>query len=619
MILLLGLILFSQPDSDVYKREGTLITATKTDEPIEHLGKCMTVITREEIERDGSPTVFDILRNHCGLHVVQKGPFGGFTEVHIRGIEGNHTLVLIDGVKVNNPISVERSFDWGALSTAGIERIEIIRGPVSSIYGSGAIGGVINIITRKGKKGNKFDSFVSGGGYNTFEERAGVIGGTDNFDYAAFLFNINSQGLSKALLFPDSIPAPERDGYSNNGFYTKINTQLPNNLSLGTVLGYRDSKIDIDDGPFKEDLNAITSSNSKYGSIYLSQKVTNLWSYKLSVDASVAEGDTEDEIDASDTTEFTKYFNSYEGHYVKTELQNSFQFNKSLRVITGLEYGKETGEDCDCYRTNSNRVPITSINRTSLFNRSAYMQIEPSYKNLFINLSGRIDKYETHNRYPEVNNLNKTWLFSMAYLFKNTRLKANYGTGFKAPSLYQLFSPAYGNSTLLSENNIGYDVGGEHRFKDGMVEVTYFNQHIIDGIEIRNGRYKNIGGIWCTDGIEFYFLLLLSEDLSTDISFTGTDRIDWPTAYLLIPSLDYRWGITYKGLNIKFCCIGKRQDIDNSLLVDIKSCRKIDITNTFNFKKIKLQLRIENLINEDYMEAVGYSIPGRGIYLGISY
>lgn len=601
-----------QPDSseiaemkETSNRKNNIYTATKREESVKYIGKCYSVITQKEIERDGSPTVFDVIRNYMGIFVVQEGPFGGITDIHIRGLEGNHTLVLIDGVKVNNPASIDRGFDWGILSTTAVEKIEIILGPQSSIYGNDASGGVINIITKKGKKGFRVNAEGYGGAYNTLEERAGISGGTNNFDYTVSLFNINSGGLSKALALADSQPASETDGYKNKGIYTKINTYPFNNLSVNLTMGMRNSQVDVDAGQFMDSSNLASLSNLKYGTLSLNHKLSNLYSYKLSSEVSNTNGNESIEKSRIGINE-----NYYEGEYTKTEFQNNFDFKKFFQVITGIEYAKETGENCNCSRDTSH----------SISNRSAYMEIEPNYKNLFLNLSGRIDDYQRFGH-------QSAWLFSMALLVKNTKFKGNYGYGFKTPTFYQLFNPISGNPELVPEQNRGYDVGAEHRFKDGKVEVTYFNQHVVQSIDIIDSKYKNrnVSNAWCTDGIEFYFLLLLFDDLSMDINFTGVDKVDWPEAYLLIPSLNYRWGINYRWFNVKFCCIGKRQDKDALGLVDIKSCRKIDVTYSFpsdaskNTTRLKLQVRIENLINEQYMESWGYSVPGRGIYIGLSY
>ncbi|MFA5032542.1 MAG: TonB-dependent receptor [bacterium] len=611
-------------------KEG-VVSAEKMEESIENTGKWVTIVTREDIEKNFDITVLEAIRNFSGIHIIPRGPFGGYTETHLRGGRAGDVLVLIDGVKVNNPASIDRSFDWGTLSTSAVERIEIIRGPQCALYGSDAISGVINIITRKGQK-NLIDSGKTStvksygsvvlrpcfiptaikGMYNIFSEQAGFIGATNKFDYSLSVFNINSGGLSQAL-GPDSLPAPEKDGYVNREAFAKLNFYPLSKLSIGLTGGYRDSKIDVDAGPFRDDSNAVTSVVSKLGSFFINHKLTNSWNYKLSVAANNIETTDKDEPDMFDST---KKDDSYEGNYIIGEWQNNFKVNKFLNTIAGFEYAKESGKSCGCER-NAHTQDTTNLPLKYLSNRSAYVEIMPHYRSIFFNLNGRIDDYVEFGAY-------KTWQASLSFLVNSTQVKANYGIGFKMPSLYQLFSPQYGNSELIPETNHSFDVGGESRFKNGIMSITYYHQHIVNSIDLLD-RYRNRepGIEICTEGVEIYYLLYITKDISTDISFTGLDKINNAKDYLLLPSLDYRWGMTYKWFNVKFCCIGKRQDIDylNGLtgITDVRSCSHIDLTNSFKFKGIKIQLKIENLIDDKSMEAEGYTATGRGFNIGISY
>jgi len=140
--------------------EEIVVTATRLATPQEEVGSSVTVITREEIESSQKATIFEILREVPGLDVVQNGGPGGVASVLIRGAKSEHTLVLIDGVEMNDPITPGRSYDFANVTVDNIERIEIVRGPQSTLYGSDALGGVINIITRKGE--GKPEFFVSG-------------------------------------------------------------------------------------------------------------------------------------------------------------------------------------------------------------------------------------------------------------------------------------------------------------------------------------------------------------------------------------------------------------------------------------------------------------------------
>lgn len=611
IILSLILLVYKYNDSlKIYIPEVTIVSATKLEEPIEYTGKWVTVITREEIEKNGDIMVLEAIRNFPGLHVVPRGPFGGVTEVHLRGGRPAYVLVLIDGVKVNDPTSIDRKFDWGTLSTSAVERIEIIRNPQCALYGSDAISGVINIITKKGQPGNKINATVWAKPYNTFTQQAEIMGGTRKFDYFLSVFNITSQGISKTVSLLDTMPTPERDGYSNKEVYANLNFYPFNKLSFGLIAGSRKSRIEVDAGPFKDDPNAIVYPTYRHSSVFMTHKLTELWNYKLSLGINKV---YRKEVNDPDIIDTTKKNVIYRGDYINAAWQNNLTINEHLQIVTGVEHTDESGS-CECekgYPTSDN------LPQASLVNRSAYIEIMPNYKDVFFTLGGRIDDYRGFGRY-------KTWQASLTFIVNFTRFKLNYGLGFKMPSIYQLFSPQYGNTKLTPETTRGFDVGGEHRFKNGVIAITYYNQHIgssIDLVEKFVNRSK--GSVWCIEGMELYFLLYILKDLSTDISFTGLDKVDNPADYLLLPSLDYRWGVTYKRATMKFCCIGKRQDrdpISEALqLVDLRSCSKIDFTLSFEFRKIRIQPKIENLIDDRSMESAGYTVPGRGFSIGISY
>jgi vitamin B12 transporter len=164
--------------------EKVVVTATRVETPIEEIASSVTVISSEEMRKKQKPTVLEVLRATPALDVVQTGGVGKTTSISIRGANSEHTLVMIDGVEVNDPISVGRSYDFAHLTVDNIERIEILRGPQSTLYGSDAIGGVINIITKKGEEKPKFFLSAEGGSFTTFRETAGLTGGNKWINYS---------------------------------------------------------------------------------------------------------------------------------------------------------------------------------------------------------------------------------------------------------------------------------------------------------------------------------------------------------------------------------------------------------------------------------------------------
>src|SRR5688572_29382925 len=161
-----------------------VITPTQTLTPAGQSGSSVTVITREQIEQAQRTYVLDVLRYVPGLDVVQTGPPGGFTSIFLRGGNSQHTKVLLDGVPLNDPSNAGRSFDFSTLTVDNIEQIDIVRGPQSLLYGSDAIGGVVNIITRKGQGPLRVRGGLMAGSYGTTQERFHLSGGTNHYHYS---------------------------------------------------------------------------------------------------------------------------------------------------------------------------------------------------------------------------------------------------------------------------------------------------------------------------------------------------------------------------------------------------------------------------------------------------
>ena len=217
-----------------------VVTATRTPQPIQRIGSAITVITAEEIERSAtSPTrsVDDLFRRVPGVSLTQAGGPGQVQTVRIRGGDVRHTLVLIDGIRMNDPVSTGREFDFANLVLADIERIEVLRGPQSALYGSDAMGGVINIITRRGRGAPKASLAVEGGSFSTKEARGAVSGGNERVDFSVGFAGLDTGGFSA---FGYRIPrlrylAPggfEKDGADRLGVTGRVGVNVTDDVRV---------------------------------------------------------------------------------------------------------------------------------------------------------------------------------------------------------------------------------------------------------------------------------------------------------------------------------------------------------------------------------------------------
>src|SRR5690625_3311508 len=198
----LALLLAFSPSPAQAQEETTIldplvVTATRTERPLSTVGSSLTVITAEDLENRQTTYVADILREVPGVAVSRAGGPGSKTDIRIRGGETNHTLVLIDGIEANNPAG-DDAFDFGHLLTDDIERIEVLRGPQSVLYGSEAVGGVINIITKRGQDEPRFNGSIEGGSFRTGKANASISTAGERYNLHISGTYLRSDGISQA-------------------------------------------------------------------------------------------------------------------------------------------------------------------------------------------------------------------------------------------------------------------------------------------------------------------------------------------------------------------------------------------------------------------------------------
>ena len=243
-------------DEAIEQLPEIVVSASRVPQQAKAVGSSVTVITAEEIERKQARVVSDLLRQVPGVAVHRSGTMGTLTAVRIRGSEHGHTLVIIDGVKVNDPSNSGATFDFADLLAADIERIEILRGPQSGLYGSDAIGGVINIITKRGRGPATASLTVEGGSFRTGNISAGLRGGGDGYHFSLGGTGFRTSGISVAS-------GAEKDGYRNQTYNAKVGADLIENLDLELFGRYVKSRVETDNPPI--DNNDKTVCRPRHG------------------------------------------------------------------------------------------------------------------------------------------------------------------------------------------------------------------------------------------------------------------------------------------------------------------------------------------------------------------
>jgi len=625
-VFLFSTFSFAQTDSaKIYTLSDVVVTATKTSTPLFELANSITVIDSVEIERKKNSNVLELLKTEYGLNITQQGSFGSLANVYTRGANTGHTLVLLDGIEINMPSDPGGTFDFGNLPVDNIERIEILRGPQSTLYGSDALAGVINIITKKGTGKPKFFLSTVGGSYNSYKGLAGLNGSYDFLNYSLTLSRFKTDGFSSAS---EETGNKEKDGSSSYSASSRLGAEITDDFDLNFIFRFTKADVDYDQfgGQFGDDPTYVYKLEES--------------AFRTEGKYSAFNGFWEQTLGVSIFRNVRKYSNDafvydasrafYDGRKLKIDWQNNFYLANTNTLILGVETEKEEAETE--YYIFSQTFPLESIlPKSSSRTTGVYLQDQFKLENFFGTAGVRFDD---HQRFGST----LTYRFAPAYIIweTGTKLKATIGTGFKAPSLYYLFDPSYGNPDLNPEKSIGWDAGIEQYLWDSklIIGATYFENYFKDlfGFD-ENFRTININKAE-TRGVEFYFILNLLKEISTKGNFTYTDSKDKSMnspdkdlPLLRRPKIKASYEVNYSfndkaNINGEIIYAGERDDKDFSQFpvqrVKLKGYSIVNLAASYKiFEFLQLYARVENLFDTDYEEVLGYATPGLSGYAGI--
>jgi vitamin B12 transporter len=608
-----------------------VVTATRLETPIKEIASSITVITRQELERARKTSVLEALEDVLGVSVIQNGPKGGAASAFLRGANSEHTLVMMDGVELNDPISPSHSFDLAHLMLEGIERIEVLRGPQSTLYGSDALGGVINIITRKGQGKPKFHLSTEGGSYRTFSTGAGISGGSNWVDYSLGISRLQTQGFSAASKSYDG--NKENDGYQNLSLSGRVGFRLKNNIDFELAARNLKTETEVDNfgGPYGDDPN----NSQNYDSLFLKAQVRSLqlhnrWEQKLLFSA--VDYDRRHKNPVDDTHPFDSEEGFYKSRLYKIEWQNNFFLHETNTLTFGIDHHQEQGESE--YQYNSvwgpffDNFPLKRAQTTALF-----VQDQVRSKNRFFATLGlRLDR---HSQFG----LALTGRLAETYLIDSTKTKIRMtcGTGFKSPSLYQLYAPGtvwgpIGNIGLRPEKSVGLDFGIEQSFSAEkiLLAATYYLNDYRNLINFDSYQgYINIGRAEAK-GVELMVEARPFDELMFKLSFTTTEAKDKETGARLlrrpkekfVANLNYQF-IKQSNFNLSILYTGERDDMDFSKTpyeqITLPAYALVNAALSFNIMaNIQVFSRFENIFNKKYEMIKGYGTPGFSVYGGLN-
>jgi len=597
-----------------------VVSATRSPLPINQVASSVTVITSEEIEQKNESTVSGLLRQVPGVTVANNGGPGAPTSVFLRGANSNHVLVMVDGVRINDPSDPSDRFDFSNLTTENIERIEILRGVQSTIYGSQAIGGVINIFTKQGKGKPTSNALVEYGSYNSRRLSAGNSGEIGNTSYSFQLGNTHTDGQSSLNKRNGGF---ESDGNDTATFSANLASHINEYFTAKWNARYNYSYSDTDnpgntfslvprpaDDPLTHNYARIFNTRAA-GELKMFDGV---WTQEMGVSTLRVNRDAITSY--YDAGVFDNLFGRQQ--YLGTRDQFDWVHHIKAADWQTVTLGTEAWTD----RFRSNTLREVSTTSQSYFIND---QLTP-FTDAFLNVGARIDDYQTFGNHF-------TWKVAPGYHIAatGTTLKATYGTGFKAPSLAQLFAPGTGNPTLRPETSKGWDFGFEQTaWKDKLTFGSTFFRNDIDNLILFGpppAYATTFTGKARLEGVESSVSLRPSADWKIDMGhvYTLSQDRSFSRELLRRPRHQGTLGATYQyslngdvGMNARYSSTRRDGDIVTFTPLYVKAFTTFDLNTNYKLNQhITFYGRLDNLLDKRYEEVSGYSQPGLSVFGGV--
>lgn len=630
LLALLAPVGWASEDEKTTETDKIIVSATRTSTTLDKIGgSTATVITSEEIDAKKQVFVQEVLKGVPGLYLTSNGGPGTSTSTYIRGADAKNTLVLIDGIMVNDPSSATRSANIGTLNVDNIERIEVVRGALSVLYGTNATAGVINIITKKGTDEPSIYGSVEGGSYNTWKGTAGGSGAFQIFNFSASVSTMKTDGTSIADADNDDIlhdgNTSEEDGHENLTFSGKFGFDLTPDFDINAVVRYSASETDLDDyysgGGFAQDQVDFWTTPNPNG----------LKRQKVEADEVYYRADIHNFF-LSRKVESTLYYQGsrHDDEGFDSSGDSSYEFKGDTQ-----DFGWNGTYNCgntNYFSLGLNRYDESFDNNTIDENQhvnSFYVQDQYFWGDILDIVAGL--RYDDHESFGSAT----TYRVAPAVIIPSTAttLKFSWGTGYRAPSLFELYS-TYGNPGLEEEKSDGWDAGIEQPLMDGRLTLglTYFDMTYEDRIDYDfvTSTYNQLPGDTKTKGAEAFVQMTPVSDLDLMLSYTYTDTED-PDGEPLVRrpenkvTFNARYRFWDKGVcNLDVIWVDERAALDSAMDVDGNPVETLDAYIVVNLSAaydilswLQVYGRVDNLFDEFYEEAWSYATPGLSGFLGL--
>lgn len=621
-------------------RDILVVTASRIPVPLSTAGSSVSVIDREQIEARHSIFAVDLLQDVPGFAVSRSGGIGSQTQVRVRGAEANQVLVLIDGIEANDPAGNDE-FAFQDLTTWDIERIEVVRGPQSALWGSDALAGVINVITRQPTEEFSAGSFAEAGAFDTYSLGGRVAGKVLGTRAGLSLSRFDSNGSNS------SRSGDENDGYQNTTGTLMIAGSPTGHLALDFVGRYTDTHKEFDapdySSPAPTGLPADSSDETDVKLGYFRAGGTlaladGRWTQRLRAAWTTTDTENSNEFGANGATDADKY-----GIYYQT----TWQFTRSGPDSQGNSVTLALDRERQEFGQRGTASPYGDPNQNqALDNTAAVLELLLSpFERTSLSLSAR---YDDNSEFDDA----ATYRATTAWTAESTRtrLHASYGTGQKAPTFVERFGffpdQFVGNPNLKPETSTGWEAGIDQPLFDDRVSlgITYFHEDLKN--EIYGSAFdpdtflstaENLHGSSMRRGVEVSAQARVTDGLRFSGSYTyldatqpdpvtggNTREIRRPRQ---VASLNGDWRFLDKNadVNLNLTYVGNRDDTFFEAVppfgtetVNLDSYYLASVAVSYRLtEQVRVYARVENLLSEDYEDVYGYNTPGLGAYAGI--
>jgi vitamin B12 transporter len=597
--------------------EPVVISATQVPTPESQIASSVTVITGEEIELKQQRTLPDVLKTVPGLNLVQTGGPGAQTSIFMRGTNLNHTKVFVDGIDVSDPGSPNASFDFAQFLTQDIAQLEILRGPQSGLYGSDAIGGVINIVTRDGSGPMRAQASLEGGSFDTFNQTGSISGSTHQFHYSANIEHFHSGEIPVTplnLLLPGE--RRNDDYYDNLTVSTKLGFDITHNFDIGLVARYSNGHLRNTGDDFSNFPDPSFPAREQTAS-NTTEYYSRLFGHLVSLD-----GAFDQTLGFAHTRKRTAIFEPDfplsldTGERTKVDWRGASKLSGSETMVLGAEHSRDE---------------ISQPLPASIRINSGYGELQSQLGENFFSA--------VNVRYDDNSLFGSKATYRVAPLYRisvtGTKLKASVGSGFKAPTLSELFQDFppffFANPNLKPETSVGYDIGVEQSVIEDLVSAgaTYFHNRLRNLIttDDTGTSYANIGRA-TTEGVESFISYQPIKLLSFRADYTFTQATDDVLHQELLRrpkhkvTVDANWR-AMPGLSLDATLLTVSSWVDGNRDFSIPRLAApgytiVNLAGGYDINShLKVFARVDNLFDRHYQNPVGFLQPSLGAFAGI--